>query len=155
MSAPAISRIATAVDGSTYAQQGLALAIDLATRYHAELVILTVAPLTAYVNTTEPWIPTEVVQGEVQHYRAIVDASVAKAQGSGLKSVSGVCLEGHIAEEIIAYLDAHPVDLLIMGSRGLSTGKRMLLGSTSDQVLHHVRCAVLIVKESPSTPPSP
>jgi nucleotide-binding universal stress UspA family protein len=155
MSPPVFARIATAVDGSTYAQRGLSLAIDLAKKYGSELVVLTVAPLTAYVSATEPWMSADVIEGEVQHYRGILDASVKKAQEGGLQGVTGVCLEGHITEEIIGYLETHPADLLIMGSRGLSAGRRMLLGSTSDQVLHHVKCAVLIVKDPPTTPPSP
>jgi nucleotide-binding universal stress UspA family protein len=146
MAGVTFARIAVAVDGSPHAQRALEVATDLAKRYGSELRILAVAPLTAYVATTEPWIPTEVLEGEVKHYRALVEKSVESAKAAGQSTVNGVCLEGHISEELVAYLEKNPVDLLVMGSRGLSRSRRLLLGSTSDEVLHHVRCPVLIVR---------
>lgn len=44
-----------------------------------------------------------------------------------------------IAEEM------HP-ELVIIGSHGYRAWERLLLGSVSDSVLHHVPCSVLIVK---------
>jgi nucleotide-binding universal stress UspA family protein len=146
-------RIALAVDGSPYAERALAVGLDLARKYGSQLTILTVAPLTAYVVSTEPWVPTEVLEGEIRHYKEILSRAVDRAKQEGVGQVTGVALEGHIAEEIVAYLEKNPADLLIMGSRGLSATKRLLLGSTSDEVLHHVTCPVLIVRMPAPTPP--
>lgn len=145
-----LSKVAVAVDGSAHAAYALEFAIDLAKKYSASLTIAAVAPLTAYVATTEPWIPTEVLEGEVKHYKNILDQSVARAKADGVASVTGFILEGHITEELVAFVEKNPVDLLVMGSRGLSSTKRLLLGSTSDEVLHHVSCPVLIVRTPPS-----
>jgi nucleotide-binding universal stress UspA family protein len=150
-----MSRIVVAVDGSNFAEWALDYGLDFARRYGGQLTIVAVAPLTAYVVSTEPWVPTEVLEGEVRHYEQIISAAVQRAQREGVSSVTGVCLEGHIAEELVAFLEKHPADLLIMGSRGLSATKRLLLGSTSDEVLHHVGCPVLIVRHPPTTPGSP
>jgi nucleotide-binding universal stress UspA family protein len=146
-----LKQITVAVDGSSFAEHGLDFAIDLALKYHSEVTILGVAPLVPlYVSTTEPWVPTEVPESEARHYRSVVDASVAKAKAAGVTGVTGVCLEGVIVDEMIAHVEAHPTDLLIIGSRGLSTAKRLLLGSVSDAVSHHVKCPVLIVRGPPS-----
>ncbi|MGI0131926.1 MAG: universal stress protein [Thermoplasmata archaeon] len=145
----ALTRITVAIDGSKHAERALAFGIDLAKRYGASLSIVAVAPLVPlYVSSTEPWVPTEVPQSEIAHYRKVLDAAVAQAQEDGVASVTGLCLEGVIVDEIIALLEHHPTDLLIMGSRGLSTAKRLLLGSVSDAVAHHVKCPVLIVRGS-------
>ena len=37
-------------------------------------------------------------------------------------------------------------DLIIIGTRGLSVAKRMLLGSVSTNVVHHAPCDVLVVR---------
>ena len=143
-------RIAVATDGSPHAERALDIAIDLARRYGSTLTILGVAPLVPlYIGSTEAWVPTEIPDTELQQYRQLVDRSVDKAKSAGLSAVTGVCLEGVIVDEIIAHLEQSPVDLLVLGSRGLSTARRLLLGSVSDAVVHHAPCPVLIVRPEP------
>jgi nucleotide-binding universal stress UspA family protein len=38
------------------------------------------------------------------------------------------------------------IDLIVVGSRGLSSVKRFLLGSVSDDISMHARSSVLIVR---------
>ena len=142
-----LARIAVALDGSEHANQALDLAIDLAKRYSSELQVLSVAPLVpVYVAPAEPWIPAGVPESELAHYRQVVDDGVSKAEKAGLTKVTGICLEGVIVDELLAHLEANPPDLLVMGSRGLSAARRLLLGSVSDAIAHHVGCPVLIVR---------
>ena len=156
MASVAINRITVALDGSPYADHALTFAIDLSKRYTAALSILAVAPMVPlYLSSTEPWAPTEMPEGELKFYRGLVDAAVARAQADGLSDVTGVCLEGHVVDEIVAFLESHPADLLVLGSRGLSAAKRLLLGSISDAVSHHVGCPVLIVRGLPPGVPPP
>ncbi len=146
-----LDRIAVAVDGSSHAEHALDMAIDLARKYGGELQILSVAPLIPiYISSTEPWVPAGIPESEIAHYRKVVDQAVSKAEKAGLSRVTGVCLEGVIVDELLGHLEAHPPDLLVLGSRGLSTARRLLLGSVSDTIAHHVGCPVLIVR-----PPRP
>lgn len=46
------------------------------------------------------------------------------------------------------YTEAHKVDLLIVGSRGLSTVKSVFLGSVSDACLKNCPCPVLVVRNA-------
>lgn len=136
-----------ATDGSPNAKQAVDFAVDLAQKYGSRLTILAVAPLIpVYVSSTEPWVPTEVSAEETAHYRKIVGEAVSLAQGAGVAEVTGVTLEGVIVDEIIGQLEKQPADLLVLGSRGLSAAKRLLLGSVSDAVTHHVACPVLVVR---------
>jgi nucleotide-binding universal stress UspA family protein len=140
-------RICVAVDGSAHAEHALGVAIDLARRYQSSLTVVAVAPLIpVFVSPTEPWVPTGVPDVELKAYRDIVDRAVGEAKAAGLTAVTGVCLEGVIVDELVTHLDAHPADLVVMGSRGLSTAKRLLLGSVSESLLHHIECPVLLVR---------
>jgi nucleotide-binding universal stress UspA family protein len=153
MTANTFGRITVAVDGSPHADRALDIAIDLARRYSSALTVLGVAPLVPlFVSSTEAWVPTEIPDTEIKHYRALVDEGVARAQAGGLTNVTGVCLEGVIVDEIIGHLEQAPADLLVIGSRGLSTAKRLLLGSVSDAIVHHAQCPVLIVRAEPKAP---
>jgi nucleotide-binding universal stress UspA family protein len=141
------AKVTVTVDGSPGAENALDVAIDLAQHYNGELCVVAVAPLVPlYVPGSEPYIPTEIPESEIQYYRGVVDAAVAKAEKAGVSSVTGVALEGVIVDEIIAHVEQNPPDVLVMGSRGLSGAKRLLLGSVSDAVVHHARCPVLIVR---------
>ena len=51
-----------------------------------------------------------------------------------------------VAKEIIDYAEKNRVDMIVMGSRGLSGIKKMLLGSVADGVLRYSRCPVLVTK---------
>ncbi|HTT25550.1 MAG TPA: universal stress protein [Thermoplasmata archaeon] len=147
MTAPTFPRITVATDGSAFGQQAVDVAIDLAKKYGSQLSIVAVAPLVPlYVSSAEPWVPTEVPPSETDHYRTVVNAAVKRAEDAGLPQVTGVLLEGVVVDEIIAHIELHPTSLLVIGSRGLSTAKRLLLGSVSDAVLHHLKVPVLVVR---------
>jgi nucleotide-binding universal stress UspA family protein len=53
---------------------------------------------------------------------------------------------GHPAEQIIYHADKHDVDLIVVGSRGHSKFRQMLLGSVSRQVTEHADRAVMVVR---------
>ena len=52
---------------------------------------------------------------------------------------------GNVAEEILKIAEKENVDMIHIGSRGLSTAKEFLLGGVSHKVLHHARCPVTVV----------
>lgn len=53
---------------------------------------------------------------------------------------------GDPAEEIIRLANIHQVDLIVMGSRGLTGMRRILQGSVSSEVVEEAPCSVLVVK---------
>jgi nucleotide-binding universal stress UspA family protein len=147
---PAFHHIDVAVDGSENAMHALDTAIDLALHYKATLTVVGIAPLIpVYVAPTEPFTPGIVPPSDLPRYRGIVDAAVAKAKAAGVTTVSGVASEGVVADEILDQLEKHPTDLLVVGSRGLSTTKRIFLGSVSTAVVTHAPCPVLVVRPPP------
>jgi nucleotide-binding universal stress UspA family protein len=147
-------RITVAIDGSRTAAAALDVAIDLAQRYGSELQILAVAPLMpVYIPAAEPFVPSAVPETEVVRYRSFVDEAVKRAEAAGVKSVTGVADEGVVVDEILAHLESNPTNLLVVGSRGLTAAKRLLLGSVSTALVNHAPCAVLVVRV-PAKPPS-
>lgn len=55
-------------------------------------------------------------------------------------------LEGNPAEMIVDFAKHHEADLVVMGSRGLSGFKELLLGSVSHYVVQKSPCPVFIIK---------
>ena len=68
---------------------------------------------------------------------------------TALKDVSDIEIAhrwGHTAEVVCNYAEENKVDLIVIGSRGMSGFRRLLLGSVSSQVVHHAPCAVTVVR---------
>jgi nucleotide-binding universal stress UspA family protein len=148
-------RITVAIDGSAHGDAALETAIDLARHYDSSLVVLAIAPLPpVYVSTTEPYVPTAIPQSQLAQYQVIVEAAVRAAEAAGIAKVSGLCDEGVVVDEILAHLARHASDLLVVGSRGLSAARRILLGSVSTALVTHAPCPVLVVRPLPPTKPA-
>ncbi len=62
-------------------------------------------------------------------------------------TIKSLVMEGFPGAEIIRAVKDNQVDLVILGTRGLSNVKRFLFGSTSDWVMREVPCSLLLVRE--------
>ncbi len=79
------------------------------------------------------------------------DGTAVLAQGEKLAKSKGAQAElvlknGHPVEEILKTAEQEKFDLIVMGARGLSTIKKIVLGSVSHGVTTHAPCPVLIVR---------
>ena len=61
--------------------------------------------------------------------------------------IKSVIEEGLPGMEILQAAEDYQVDLVILGTRGLSKIKRFLLGSTSEWVMRDAPCSVLLIRE--------
>jgi nucleotide-binding universal stress UspA family protein len=53
---------------------------------------------------------------------------------------------GHAADQILKAIESHQINLVVVGARRQGAIRRLLLGSTSEMVLTHAPCSVLIVR---------
>jgi nucleotide-binding universal stress UspA family protein len=75
-----------------------------------------------------------------------MDEAKSRAVARGVPSVEVVYLHGAVAEAILRYLDGNPPDLVVVGTRGLSRGSRLFLGSVSTRLVSEAPCPVLVVR---------
>ena len=68
-----------------------------------------------------------------------------RVKAEGVK-VKALLREGHVVEEILKATRGVEFNLIVMGARGISRIKEILMGSVSDGVTRHAPCPVLIVK---------
>lgn len=158
MTAPHFQHITVAVDGSEHANAALDIAIDLAQRYGSELEIVAIAPLQPIMMApNEPFVAAAIPPTDRPRFQQIVEAAVKHAESAGLTAVTGVCSDGVVVDELLGELEEHTPDLLVIGSRGLSAAKRLLLGSVSSAMVNHAPCPVLVVRPpgTKATKPAP
>jgi nucleotide-binding universal stress UspA family protein len=135
---PKVQKILTAVDGSKHADKALEYAVQLAKNYSANLALLHVEE-DKLVRIGGP----QVVDCVGTVGECILKDASTKVQGVSFDKM----LEfGSPAEIIIKMAKKANVDLIVVGSRGLSSVRRFLLGSVSDDISMHARSSVLIVR---------
>ena len=136
-------RILAAIDGSPTSEKVLAVAVDLAAHYQAELIALSVAELPEVVAMVDE--VDEIRQNTEQYYRKIGEAAVQYAQSRRVP-LRSVVIRGHAAEEILRFVESESIDLIVLGRQGHSRITRFFLGSTTDRVSEHCHGTVMIVK---------
>lgn len=150
----AVRRILVAVDGSKPSIDASIQAIDIAKRYDAELIALYVVTPDIRYNYLEdvitPRLPRalkDVMMIAMQEGEKHFDKVKQKASEKNVKVKTDVVIGiSSVVKEIIEYAEKNRIDMIVIGSRGLSGIKKMLLGSVASGVLIYSHCPVLVTK---------
>ena len=146
-----MKNILVALDGSESASKALTLAIDLAVRYGATLQLVHVIPrptvvseeLREFARTEHVELPVAVAMSP--QGQSIVGAGQARATAKGVHSLKTEILIGDPAKRLLEYAGEQAIDLLVVGRRGVSQLRGLLLGSVSSKVTSLAECPVLTV----------
>ncbi|MGY1805352.1 universal stress protein [Blastococcus sp. SYSU D00922] len=132
-------------DGSKSAQEALVWAGRLACRADLDLhVVRAWAMMTAPQPST--WTPGY-VPPLPEWEKAVLDELSAHVKAAGLDpSVRVTCHAVHKAPAQGLMTAAEGANLLVMGARGRGGFRGLLLGSVSDQLVHHAPCPVTVVR---------
>ncbi|MFP3178632.1 MAG: universal stress protein [Thermocladium sp.] len=136
-------KIVVAYDGSPHSKRALDMAIDIAKKYGSRLYIIEVVDPAALIGLGVSPVPQTVLDQLYQ--KAKDDIEEVRKRAAGLET-EGQVLEGDPATSILEFVDKVKADLLVSGSRGLSTLKRLFLGSVSSRLVSEARIPVLVVK---------
>ncbi len=144
-----------AVDGSAYARKAADMAIDLAKASEAELLVLHVVPKEDLPEGLRHFAAVEriPINEETARYRLqrelgdeIANEAVKQAKEGGVDRVTLRVVEGHPAHEIVETAKLENVDMVFLGSRGLSDMLGLMMGSVSHKVMHLAPCTCVAVK---------
>jgi len=143
-----LSKILVGLDGSEFSLKALQFAIDLAKKYQSHLVLVHVVMRQIYaINPPEAGVlaGTAIVRELEEDGRAILSKGEETVRTQGVPAETRL-KQGVPAEELLRTASDEKVDLIVLGSRGLSQVKAFFLGSVSDKVSHHAKCPTLIVR---------
>lgn len=139
-------RMLLATDGSEEAELAASMVAKLAGKTGSELHVAHVfdAPLLDHAYTDEA---TRVGRQAAQE---LLDAQMERVREAGAEPAEGHAKGGSPVAEIISVGEEIEAGLIILGSRGTSEIKRLVLGSVSEGVTRHAPCPVLIVRRQES-----
>lgn len=123
-------------------------ATNLAKLLQAKLIVVTAIPMVS------PAFGVPVPIGE--SFTALLDSASKRLDAlkdrllaQGIPEVETVLLEGDAVDSVVQFVEQRQPDLIVVGSRGLTSAGRFFLGSVSDGILHHTHCSVLVVRQNP------
>jgi nucleotide-binding universal stress UspA family protein len=142
------------VDGSTFGEHALPLALSIARRAGAtvQLAHVHVPYALMYVDSMPPGALEGDARAEEQS-RAYLDSLVKRLESVAVVPVTATLLEGTQEAEVLrAHATATGVDLIVMTTHGRGPLSRLLLGSVADRLVREVSIPVLLVRPHEAAP---
>ncbi|WP_026259794.1 universal stress protein [Desulfobacter curvatus] len=136
-------KILNPVDGSEHSRRSTQYSIELAKQFDSKIILL-------HCHARFPVVLAE------PHFQDAINKILKSSEElikpfEELLEDSGVdyeirILEGSPGMNIDTVVNIEKIDLIVMGSRGVSNLEGLFLGSVAHQVLHKVECPVFIIK---------
>ena len=127
-------------------------AIDIAKRYNSQLIALFVLHIHGVRSVSSTFItaPTsriELFEKEKREAQELLDKVRIEAQREDVELRTEI-VEGSASVEgsIVDFAENEGAGLIVVGTRGKSGFKRLLLGSVASGVITYAHCPVMVVK---------
>ena len=142
-------KILVPVDGSKPSEEALYVAIDLLKSKGGELAVLTVIPSFESFDLELSAARRDSLRQDLEAKgSAVVNRSCDIATGEGVKvHCKAEVSATNVPDAIVAFAEKEGVDLVVIGSRGLSPASRFRMGSVASKVVRHAPCSVYVVKQ--------
>lgn len=155
-------KILVPIDGSEHSLKAIEAAVQIAKKFHGKISLIhvysvSVTPLMMPEPSTftPPAAPimapveiSKITEGAREAGKRILSDGEDKVKAEKVP-VDTLMNEGHTVQEIIRTAKEGKYDLIVIGARGISHVRELLLGSVTDGVIHHAVCPVLVVKLAP------
>lgn len=146
------NRILVPVDFSEHSAKAVRVAADLARRFDGLLTVIHVYdPLVYSLPDGFMFLPQQQIDQLVNALQENLDKSKQLALDAGAPRVEAALLRGPIADEIVERAARGEYSVIVMGTRGRTGMKHLLLGSIAERVVRLAPCPVLTVKAGPAS----
>jgi len=137
------NKILVGYDGSENSKKALSVALEIAKNFNSCLEVVSAVHLPDFADIRDE------INGIYEDARSYFEAALNEvkelAEREGVEIHTKIVV-GHTVETLIEIAKKDKVDLIVVGSRGLTGLKRYLLGSVSRGIVAYAPCSVLIVK---------
>lgn len=134
-------RILLAVDGSPKSEKTIVIALDMAERYGSAVTIV-------HIREYERYEGSDVDLGPPIPAEELVNDVLSRFRDKGIEAHGEIrrVTYGNTPEQIVEVAEAAAADLIVLGSRGMSEWKSLMLGGVANKVVQHATCPVLLVR---------
>lgn len=143
-------KVLVAYDGSKDSEKSIQFASALSSKFGAELILAhTYAPIGftyGVVGGTSAAAYKAMEESAKEGAKKRLADGLAISKKSGGKA-RGVLLEGlSTVQTLVEYAEDNKVDLIVVGTRGMTGFKKLVMGSVSSGIVTHASCPVLVVR---------
>ena len=145
--------ILAAIDGSDSSMKAVDYAIELAKKQdNSRLTLLNILDMDTIKQLSSSIItaPTYGLEEYELHKKAVLewlDAIKSKCENEGIQTeIKVIGGPSPVSDSILIYAENENVDLIVVGTKGRSGFKKLLLGSVASKVVTYAHCPVLVVK---------
>ena len=147
------SKIMVGIDGSEESINAADYAIAIANKYNGKLIAINVLTSDIGYAYSSPGVESppltikEIILLAEDEAKIWFDKIKDKADKSGIRFRSETIMaKGSAASTMLDYAEEQNIDLIVVGTRGRSGIKKMLLGSIASKLVTYAACPVLVVK---------
>jgi nucleotide-binding universal stress UspA family protein len=149
-----VSTVAIGVDASQTAAKAVAMGVEIARRFDANVVLLSAirTSMTAAAGVATAGLATGGLAADPveldwaydkgARIRHVLESTESRLRRSGLECRSMID-DGDAGDVLVRLAEECGADLLVVGSKGM---QRRVLGSVPNTVTHKAPCSVLVVK---------
>jgi nucleotide-binding universal stress UspA family protein len=152
-------KILVPLDGSEHSLRALEVAIQIAKKFQGRMTLVhvfsvSVVPMVLSEPTTltparipamTPGEVAKIVEAARGVGNRLLSEGEERVRSEGIE-VESVLREGDTVQEITRLSREGNFDLIVMGVKGVSKLRELLVGSVSEGVIKHASCPVLVVK---------
>jgi nucleotide-binding universal stress UspA family protein len=143
------SKIMVAIDGSEHSVKAAEYALEIAKSFSAQLYAVTVT----YVPESYHLKQEDVLNQSIEMRGSIEDAKTWLEKFNQDSREDSIQLKTELINShrpvdyvILEYAEKNDIDLIVLGTRGRSGFKKLLLGSIASSVVTYAHCPVMVVK---------
>jgi nucleotide-binding universal stress UspA family protein len=139
-------RLLLAVDGSANALRAAKVAVDIAKKFGAELIVCHVIATPVY-SSVQPATLTEYLVSARDDAKKLIGEVLRMAEADDV-AAHELIVENvfSVVEAIVKNAAGRNVDLIVIGTRGLTGFRKLMIGSVSSGVVNHAHSSVLMVR---------
>lgn len=137
--------ILVATDGSEYGNAAVNEALKHAKKYGGALKVVHAINVIADFQEESPVLIPQLIEDITMRVKSDLDALKVRAEKEGVSAETFI-EEGDPYRVIVDLAEELKSDVIILGSHGRTGMRRLLMGSVTERVIGHAKCAVLVVK---------
>lgn len=130
------------LDGSSYSERALPLVYELAAQWGADILAIRVVvppptPTMPYLALPPDWNGLTAEQETASHYLSRIT--------NGAPGVQTQVQVGAVTTQLLRAVKEHGITDVVMASHGRTGLARMIVGSVTDELIHQLRCPIIVV----------